>query len=401
MKARQLFIVLVLLVAVGGAALFLSRRNAGTWSSSAITNARIVDFPLNDVARVSIRSGGEEVSLVKKEELWRVQERADFPADFEKVSALIRKVWELKPVQDVKVGPSQLERLQLTEPSAEANSGTRLEFKAAGDNSLVALLLGKKLLRSSEPGLGRPSEFPVGRYVMPAGQAQRVFLVADTFEDAPAKPEQWLRRDFIKIENPKLISVASPELAINWTLVRENASAAWKLTDAKPDEEIDPAKAASAASAFAYGNFNDVLPPDAEPAVTGLDTPASVRFETVDGFTYELRIGKVSADNYPVLVSVTANLPKERPPAPDEKPEDKVRLDQEFQAKQKQLADKLTLEQQLPQRPYLIAKATVDQLVKGRVAFLIEKKPSPVPAAPTASPGSAKPVPSPKGLPKP
>jgi len=38
------------------------------------------------------------------------------------------------------------------------------------------------------------------------------------------------------------------------------------------------------------------------------------------------------------------------------KPEDKTKLDQEFQTKQKQLADKLAKEQKTGNRPYLIAK---------------------------------------------
>ena len=60
--------------------------------------------------------------------------------------------------------------------------------------------------------------------------------------------------------------------------------------------------------------------------------------------------------NYPVLVSVKAVLPNERKPAPDEKPEDKARLDQQFQEKQKKLGEKLTREQKLAGRPYLIAQ---------------------------------------------
>ena len=55
---------------------------------------------------MTIKESGTELNLAKKDDVWTVKERADYPADFDKVSALIRKLWELKPVQDVKVGPS-------------------------------------------------------------------------------------------------------------------------------------------------------------------------------------------------------------------------------------------------------------------------------------------------------
>ena len=124
--------------------------------------------------------------------------------------------------------------------------------------------------------------------------------------------------------------------------------------------------------------------------------------ETFDNFVYELRIGKLMGENYPVLVSVKAELPKERVPKPDEKPEDKTRLDQEFQTKQKEFADKLAKEQKAGNRPYLIAKGTIDQLLEDRSALIAEKKPSPSPTA-TTTPVSAKaasPTPLPRRRPK-
>jgi hypothetical protein len=124
---------------------------------------------------------------------------------------------------------------------------------------------------------------------------------------------------------------------------------------------------------------------------TGLDKPSTVRIETFDNFVYELRIGKLIGENYPVLVSVKAELLKERTPAADEKPEDKGKLDLDFQTKQKQLTEKLATEQKLPARPYLIAKPTIDQMLKDRASLMAEKKPSPSPA-PAASPAGPKPA---------
>jgi hypothetical protein len=95
-------------------------------------------------------------------------------------------------------------------------------------------------------------------------------------------------------------------------------------------------------------------------------------------------------------------LSRERAAKPDEKPDDKAKLDQEFQTKQKEFADKLAKEQKTGNRPYLIAKATIDQLLKDRSTLIAEKTPSPSPSAAT-TPGRVKgasPTLSPRRKPK-
>src|SRR5205823_4779309 len=336
------------------------------------TRAKILNFQLNDMSKVTIKESGAELNLAKIEETWRVRERVDYPADFSKVSSLLRKLWELRPVQDVKVGPSQLGRLQLTEPGQGSGNGTLIDLKGAGNKRLAALLLGKKDLKNPDQPASEGGGIAVGRYVMGQDGSNRAYLVSDTFDEIQTKPEQWLNRDFIKAENPKSIAVTGTAPGVNWKLVRDTATAPWKLADAKPGEELDNAKASGVASIFTYGGFADVLSPDAPVAETGLDKSSTVRIETFDNFSYELRIGKLMGENYPVLVSVKAELPKERTPAADEKPEDKTKLDQEFQTKQKQLTDKLATEQKLQPRPYLIAKATIEQMLKDRASLMAE-----------------------------
>src|ERR1700740_641977 len=111
-----------------------------------------------------------------------------------------------------------------------------------------------------------------------------------------------------------------------------------------------------------------------------------MRVETFDNFVYELRIGKLMGDNYPVLIGVTATLPKERTPATDEKPEDKAKLDQQFEATQKPLVEKLDKEKKNENWPYLISKSTIEQFIKDRNALLVEKKPAASPTAAAPSP---------------
>lgn len=381
MKGKQLAFVLVLLVALGGVALFLGQRNSASWSNTATkVDSKILDFPLNDVLHVTIKENSTELNLARKDGVWTVAERTDYPADFDKVGTLIRKLWELRAVQEVKIGPSQLGRLELAEPDQGSNtSGILIDLKGAGDKRIAALLVGKKYLKNSDQPTADGGGFPAGRYVMGEDGSNRAFLVSDTFDEVQTKPEQWLNREFVKIENPKLIAVAGAAAEPNWKITRDAAVAPWRLAETKPGAELDNSKASAVASMFSAPSFADVLAPDAATAETGLDKPSTVRIETFDNFVYDLRIGKLMGDNYPVLISVKADLPKERTPGADEKPEDKAKLDEEFQTKQKRLTEKLAKEQRLPAQPYLIMKSTIDQVLKDRASLMAEKKSSPSP----------------------
>ena len=148
MKGKHLFILIVLALAAGGAWYFLQNNDAEAGRKSANgAGSKVLEFPINEVARVTLKGTGSELNLAKKGDDWVVQERADYPAAYEQVSDLIRKLWELKTVQEQKVGPSQFARFELVEPGKEGASGTVAELKDKDGKTLAALMLGKKFLK--------------------------------------------------------------------------------------------------------------------------------------------------------------------------------------------------------------------------------------------------------------
>jgi hypothetical protein len=393
MKGKQFALILILLAIFGGVGLFFYQRNAESWKNSATTvDKKIVKFSLNDVSHITIKSGTAELNLAKVDEVWKVKERANYPADFEMISRLIRKIWELSAVQDVQVGPSQLGRLQLLSPDQGANGGTLLDLKDGKDKRLAALLVGKKYLRE---GIRMSEErISAGRYVKAEDNSGRVVLISDALDEVDPQPSRWLNHDFVKIDNPKSIAIAGPTAEMNWKVARKSASDPWEFSDSK--EKVDTTKIASAVNLLTGAAFADVLAPDAPPAETGLDHPATATIETFDNFTYVFRLGKLMGENYPLLVLVNSHLPKERAPGKDEKPEDKTKLDQEFQAKQKQLTEKLAREKKFENWPYLISKATIDQFPQDRKGVLVQEPPAPsATPSPTPTPKSS-PTPTPK-----
>jgi hypothetical protein len=233
--------------------------------------------------------------------------------------------------------------------------------------------------RASPMGeFGDNEGFPDGRYVMVGTGAKTVAVVSDPLSNLEPKPDQWLNKDFFKVEKIRSIDVAFPSPTNSWKVSRETETASdWKLADAKPEEKLDSSKTSAFSYALSSPSFNDVLSPDTKPEQTGLDKPTVITLATFDNFTYQIKVGQKTNDNLPILVAVSAVIPKERTPGKDEKPEDKTRLDKEFKEQQKKTEDKLSQEQAYGKWVYLVSSWTLDSLLKERSQLLAEKKEEP------------------------
>ena len=382
MNRKQLTLLIVLGVVLGGLGYLAWQKQKEPYqqSTAKMGGKLLPDFPFNDVEQIVIKQPKAELTLAKKDDLWVVKDRGDYPANFSNIAELLRKFWELKIVASRPVGPSRLPMLELVPP--DKGNGTQLEFKDKSGKLIKSVLLGAKSMRDSGGGgndmFGGGGSFPNGRYVMVGNDIGTVAIVSETFNNAEAKPEEWLNKDWFKIEKHKSISVVTTNATNNWKIFRETETGEWKLADAKPGESYDTGKGGAVTSALSYPSFND-LPTNSAPDATALDKPAvTATIETFDGYTYTAKVGnKTGEDNYFFQIGVAGNFPKERVPGKDEKPEDKERLDKEFQTALKTKQDKVKADQAFGKWTYIVSKWTVDPLLKVRSDLLTEKKEEP------------------------
>jgi hypothetical protein len=207
------------------------------------------------------------------------------------------------------------------------------------------------------------------------GTTHAVSVTSETFTEIEPKPEQWLNKDWLKVEKLKSVSVVSTNATNNWKVARETESGSWTLVDPKEGEQVDTNRLSGVGYALSSPSFNDVLSPEAKPEATGLDHALVATLETFDNFVYTVKVGsKTNEDNYPLAVSVAANIVKDRAAGKDEKPEDKEKLDKEFKEKVQKLEDKLKQEKSYEKWTYVVSKWTIDPLLKERKQFLVEKK---------------------------
>jgi len=395
MKGKSLAIMVAAAAVVGGVGIYFYTSSGNSWrdSGNVAPGTKVLQLEPEKVGQVIIKTHAAQLHLIKKGEEWTVQERGGYPASTENVNKLLLKAWEMKALQEVKVGASQFGRLELEAPEKDAGSGTLIEFKDGNGAPLAGMMAGKRYMKKAGEevnpmGLDTPGGYAAGRYVMPTSAGAKVWLVSETLEAAAPTPDQWLNHDFIKPGNIVGLALAGSTPERHWKLTRTDAaSPTWTLEGAKPEETLDSGKVSPLATVLTSPGFTDVLAPDAKPADTGLDKPEVLTVETTDHITYTLKVGKLTGENYPVTVEVAYNPAKERTTGKDEKPEDKAKLEEDFKKAQKAAQEKFEGEKKYQGRPYLVSKFTVEQLVKDRSSFMQEKKPEGV--APGVGPSGA------------
>jgi hypothetical protein len=375
MNRKQLLILLAIVVVLGAAGWIILRNNSNSWHAGGadIGGKLLPGLPVNDIAQVTIKSGDGEVTLARDNNLWRVRERGNYPANFGQISQMLMKFADLKVVQNETFGPSQLGRFQLLPPGPGPDTATAVDFQDQAGKSLGSLLLGKKHLKAAAPNaqmgdMGDDS-WPDGRYVMAGAGAREVALISDPLEDVQTKPDQWVSKDFLTVEKPRAIAVQFPVATNSWKLTRASETNDWQLADARPGEKLDASKISGVTSPLSSASFNDVAAPSA--AATNGTGGTVLTVDTFDGFTYVSHIGPKYGDDYPVRFAITASLPV-RTPAKDETPADKARLDKEFAAQQQVLADKLARESALTNWIYQMPAFSLEEILKTRQQLLVE-----------------------------
>ncbi len=393
MNRKQLLILLVVVVVLGVFGWMRYQKSESSWQGGGpgSTKKLMGNLQVNDVASIVIKGGTNELDLVKKDNLWRVKQRSDYPANYDAISGFLLKAADLKAAQVEEVEPSQLGRYKLLPPGPSTNTAVEVDLLDQTGKTIGSLLLGKTHMRKAQGGqqspmgeMGEGEGYPDGRFVMPGAGSKFVAVISDPFSDFGAKPEPWLNKEFFKVEKIKSIAVTYPAGTNSWKVSRTNeTSNDWALSEPKAGEQVDSGKTSAFSYALNSPTFNDVLPADAKPEAVGLDKPTVVTIDTFDNFAYTLKVGQKTNDTFPVLLTVSAQLPKERMAGKDEKPEDKARLDKEFADKGKKLEEKLAQEKPLEKWIYFVTSWTVDPLLKERKELLAEKKEEKLPTAET------------------
>jgi hypothetical protein len=389
MKRKQAYLLLGIALVLVIAGTIFQMRQSSTWKGESSDRQIYSNLAVNDVTKVRVQTGKENLNLQTSGDGWQVAERYGYPADFSKIRELLRSMWELKYVRALEVGPSQLGRLQLLPPGQGDQSGTEIDLLGNGDKKIATLILGKKP-SGSESALGS------GRFAFNPDNKDLVYLIDETFPSLdPLNPSNWLNKQFIDTQKVRSVVRGNVGNAAGWKVSRKDEHADWELQDAAANESLEKENANPLSSLSI--SLQDVRPENTPVGETGLQQPLVVELETFEGFHYRLEIGGSGPEQTHFLrVKVSANLTETRTPQANETPEEKTKKDAEFTKQLEEWKIRLASEQKLEHWVFLVSDFSLDPLLKARTDFVKKAEPSPTPQASPLTPASPIPTDTPR-----
>jgi len=318
MKGSTFLLLLSTAAVFAALAAYQHRSERDRWREQAVPPGSRIhgEFPVNDVAAMTLSGPDGRVTLQRGPNGWGVAERAGAPADFQPVSALILKISGLEALQSIPVGEADYGVLALRsgeEGAPRDETGTVVELSGGAGQPLAALLLGKTHLTTPQGMRPETGGTATGRYVMPADRGGNAYLVAETFAGLETAPSAWIDKTFIRPGLPRRVEVRSKES--QWVVNREATGAPWTMEGLGKNRSLDAAKVAGIDPMFTGPALADLPdgPDDARVKPLG-ENPVSVTADTFDGVRYGLTIGRGDGDNLPVRVTAEA-LPDTAAPA--------------------------------------------------------------------------------------
>lgn len=303
MNARVAAILVVLLVVLGGAALLYYQEERARRPANVETLGQTLlkDLKAADIVAIRIAEPGSTLTLQRKESGWTLAEREGFPADLGKVHEFVVKAIGLKVGQSEPIGEKDRARLELDA------SGTQVEFLASDAKSIGKLAVGKKYFRKE---VDNPDQAPAdGRFVALPDDPKMAYLVSDPLAQATTRSADWIDRSSFKVEKVKTLELRYPGGG-GWRVERSGDNADWKLEGARPGEKLDIPKVNAASYSLSLLELADVAPKGAPD--TGLDKPTLINATTLEGVSYEIKVGGMQGDNYYVSFRSSSEQPRDK-----------------------------------------------------------------------------------------
>lgn len=152
----------------------------------------IPEFDSNSVAEVLVKTNSAATMLRKTSTGWVVNELGNQPANLAAIGEVVKRLHDFQSRENIAVEPAQFASFELLEPDGKSpGTGTLVSLKDQNGKSLTAVIIGKTSFSPPEPGSQFPPR-PNGRFIVVAGSAGPVRVIAEGFEKLSAKPEDWL-----------------------------------------------------------------------------------------------------------------------------------------------------------------------------------------------------------------
>jgi len=313
MKIKTLVILLIVLgVLATAGALIIHLQNSS--SPSGEMGAYLLEqLPANKVASIIIETPAETVSLIKKGDLWVVEELFGYPADFPKISGLVRTLKRVKVGRRFESSEKILKRLSLKSPgdseTAEDERGTWIRMKDKEGRPVLGILLGKTRIK------GKEKKMPDGQYVM-LSKGPEVYLIDTILASFETGPSAWLEKSPVKVDAGEIqsISCMGPgRKLVRYRFERSGKDKDLELIDPSTNQKIKKSSLNRLSKALSSLQIKDVANPSAPPQSIQEEASPLLKYHLFSGLTYSVYPGKACSGTMPCYLRIEVDYQKPGP----------------------------------------------------------------------------------------
>jgi hypothetical protein len=310
MNKKTIFILLVVLAVLAGVGRSILVHNSGTPSGTDAMGALLFEtLPANDITSIEIERPGDSVILVKTGTGWIVENRFGYPADFSRITDLVRKVKQTKVGRKFPATESVKKRLSLMPPdhkeSVETDKGTRIRMKNKGEAVLVDLLLGSTR-KQEEKGI------PDSQFVI-VGAGKDIYWVDQIFSSFETAVPSWLMKSPVKVPKQDIqkITCVGPDGTMRYSFERAEKGKNFALVSPPTKGTVKQSALNQLAGALTGLEIEDVADPSNPPESLADGISPRLDYTLFDGITYHVYPGITCSPGIPCYLRIQVDY--ERP----------------------------------------------------------------------------------------
>ncbi len=307
MNKKTIFILLVVLAVLAGVGRSILVRNSNTPGETGLMGSPLFKtLPANEIAQIIIDRPNDAVVLMKSDAGWIVKNRFGYPADFSKITDLIRKMKQTKVGRKFAATEAVSKRLSLMPPdhkaSAESEKGTRIRLKDKNETVVVDILLGNTR-KKDEKGV------PDSQFVMPGGGPD-IYLVDQIFSSFETDAPSWLKKSpvTVKEEDIHRISCSGPDGNLRYAFERPEKGKGFTLVSPPTEGAVKPSALNRLAGALTGLEIQDVADPSTPPESLAKGVSPRIDFTLYSGITYHAYPGIACSPGIPCYLRLQVDF---------------------------------------------------------------------------------------------
>ena len=310
MKTKTFIILVVILAVLVGIGIALFPSSETPVGNETMGTLIFENLPANEITTIIIDLPDDSVTMVKKQDKWVVKNRFGYPADFSKITDLIRQLKQTKAGRKFPETPSVKKRLSLMSPAdkdaAKEEKATRIRMKDQGETLVADVLLGGTR-NNDEKGM------PDSQYVMPKGTD--IYLVDRIFSSFETAAPSWLNKNPVNVvaEDIRRIASVGPDGTLRYAFERPEKGKPLVLVSPPTSGKIKPSAVNRLAAALKGLEIKDVADPSSPPESLSNGVSARIDYTLFNGITYRVFPGITCSPGIPcyLRLHVAYNAPAE------------------------------------------------------------------------------------------